>query len=449
MKLSLSRSLVQYIRGKQITPDDLAAAEFYVRDWLGSIAAGGATPQGRILNAYGGHRNDPENKVFLAGALSHITETDDLHRASITHPACVVIPSVVLMGKEISAGGEQILKSIIAGYEAMIRVGESLGKQHYKVFHNTATAGVFGAAAAVAYLLDLDEEQWVWAFGNAGTQAAGLWQFNEDATMSKHLHAGHATEAGVRAALLAGEGYTGPEKIFEGDKGFFKGYCPDPVPENLLKKSSGWKIAETSIKPYPSCRHTHPAIDVALNIRQELNEKEINPEEIQSLKIYTYSDALHLTDNSAPATTYAAKFSIQFCVIRTLLNGIPSLESFEGENLNDAAVRALLPKTEAVLDKTLEHNYPEKWGAKIDIVLTGGDKLSAGVETAKGDPELQLNNDELDMKIKNLFRYGGFSGEDTERILNECKQLLTGGNTLTIPWVDNMPEAEMMFNKKS
>ncbi|MEX0912361.1 MAG: MmgE/PrpD family protein, partial [Gemmatimonadota bacterium] len=332
---TLTARLTELVRDRPAAAHDLVQAERYLRDWIGSLAAGGATPAGAILRDYARDRTDLEGRVFLAAALSHITESDDLHRGSITHPGCVVVPTALLLGRRNGADGRRILHAVLVGYEVMLRVGEALGPGHYEVFHNTATAGVFGSAAAAAHLLELDESGWISALGNAGTQAAGLWQFNQDATMSKHLHAGHAAQAGLRAALLAGHGFTGPAAILEGEKGFFRGFCPDPAPGRVLAPATNWKLAETSFKPYPSCRHTHPAIDAALDIRRRIRSPADAVERITSVRIWTYPAALRLTDNPAPSSSYAAKFSIQFCVATALVHGAPGLAAFEGNRLSD------------------------------------------------------------------------------------------------------------------
>jgi 2-methylcitrate dehydratase PrpD len=294
----------------------------------------------------------------------------------------------------------------------MLRVGEALGPAHYRIFHNTATAGPFGSAAAAATLLNLAEDQWVWAFGNAGTQAAGLWEFNADAAMSKHLHAGHAAQAGVRAALLAREGFTGAERILEGEKGFFSGLCPDARPERVLAPAPGWKLPETSIKPYPSCRHTHPAIDAALDLRAGLDGAD--PRSVTELLIESYPAALALTDNPAPTSPYAAKFSIQFCVASALAHGRPGLSSFEGERLQDPTVMTLLQRVKVHVAEDLARAYPTLWGARITACV-GGTSTVAERTTAKGDPEDPLSDGELEAKARDLFEYAGLSGERRDR----------------------------------
>ena len=431
---ALSRSLARLIRSLPVSDADLEDAERYVRDWAGSAVAGAATQPGRMLRTYAREGTGVESTTFLAAALSHITEMDDLHRASTTHPGCVVVPTALILGQASGARGRRVLHAVLAGYEAMLRVGEALGPAHYRVFHNTATAGVFGAAAAAAWLLDLDEDQWVWALGNAGTQAAGLWQFNQDATMSKHLHAGHAAQAGLRAALLAREGFTGPAAILEGDKGFFRGLCPDARPDRVLAASTGWKLAETSFKPYPSCRHTHPAIDAALELRARLHPTP-GTEAVRRIAIESYPAALELTDNPAPASPYAARFSIQFCVATALAFGRPGLGTFEPERLGDPALRALLERTTVALNPGLAAAYPARWGACVSVESADGTIHSAARETAKGDPEDPLTDAELDQKAWGLCAFGGWRADTIDGLLGEIRELAHDGPPPDLEWL--------------
>ena len=424
--MSLSRELVRLIRARAAEPDDLRAAERYVRDWLGCTVAGRATVPGAALLEYGREVADLEGRVFLAAALSHITETDDLHRSSVTHPGCVVIPAALLLTRETGGTGAQALAAVLAGYEAVLRVGEALGKEHYRIFHNTATAGVFGSAAASCAVLDLDEDAWVWAMGNAGTQASGLWQFNEDATMSKHLHAGHAAAAGVRAALLAARGFTGPSEILEGEKGFFRGFCPDPVPETITGGAGCWKLSETSMKPYPCCRHTHPAVDAALEIRGLLRweaEGGVTPDRIASVRILTYSAALDVTDRPRPTTPYAAKFSMQYCVAKSLASGPPDLGSFEPSEIGDAVVGEWLGKISVEVDERFETGYPVHWGAEVETTDIDGSTVRASRDDAAGDPEQPIDDDSLDRKALGLLRYGGLEKPVALELVNACRGL--------------------------
>jgi 2-methylcitrate dehydratase PrpD len=427
---SLTRCLVRRVRARPVTDADRGAAERYVRDWLGSRVAGAAHPTGRILRAQGDGARALESRVFLSAALSHVTETDDLHNTSVTHPACVVIPTAHLLGQELRVRGHAFLDAVLVGYELMTRVGEALGPAHYRLFHNTATAGVFGSAAAACALLGSDEDRWVWALGNAGTQAAGLWQFNDEGAMSKPLHAGHAAAAGLRAALLAKEGFTGPEAILEGDKGFFRALCPDARPDAVLAEAAGWKLAETSMKPYPCCRHTHPAIDAALEVRAAIGGE---PPPGARVRVTSYPAALHLTDRPLPDKPGEACFSIQYCVATSLVRGKPGLDAFEGDAGEDGRVRQLLDRTTVTADAELAAAYPVRWGAGVEVEADGGRRWSARRGFAKGDPDAPLTDDELDEKVLGLLRWGGLEARRGRSLLRRARRLTEDAPLFRVP----------------
>lgn len=429
--MSLSRSLVRRVREREVTDGDLRAAERYLRDWLASAVAGRATGPGEMLLAYGRDGVDLESRVFLAAALSHITETDDLHPGSTTHPGCVVFPPALLLAREEGKSGPDVLEAALAGYEVMIRIGEALGPGHYRIFHNTATAGVFGAAAAAASVLGLGEDAWVWALGSAGTQAAGLWQFNDEGAMSKHLHAGHAASAGLRSALLAARGFTGAAEILEGERGFFAGFCPDPEPDAVLRPSDGWKLPETSLKPYPCCRHVHPAIDAALELRRELGD--VGPDTLKAVRISTYDAGRERTDNARPRTPYQAKFSIQYCVAAALIGGPPEMATFDPGRLDDPGISGLLDRTTVEVDEGLEAAYPARWGAEVRVDLRDGGERGARRAVPRGSPEDPLDDEALDRKLRSLLAHGGLEPEEADDLLDRSRALPGGGAPFSIP----------------
>ena len=209
-------------------------AEDLLLDWIGSALAGkGARPVesiAKVMLAQGPadgpsevliHRRGTSPLVAAAinAAASHVAEQDDVHNGSVFHPAAVVFPPALAVAQALQRSGRELLTAAIAGYEVGIRVGEFLGRSHYKVFHTTGTAGTLAAAAAVGHLLRLNGEQMQHAFGSAGTQAAGLWEFLRDAADSKQLHCAHAAAAGLTSAYLAADGFTGATRILDGARG--------------------------------------------------------------------------------------------------------------------------------------------------------------------------------------------------------------------------------------
>lgn len=175
-------------------------------------------------------RTSLQNSVLLHALMAHATEFDDSHKQSKTHPGAVIIPAALgaawLHGK---ISGKQLIASIAAGYEVTLRLGKALGAGEHRLkgWHATATCGIFGAAAAAASILGLDAERIMSALGSAGTQAAGIWAFTSDGSMSKPLHAGKAAQGGLISAVLAQTGFTGSRYILEAeDGGFFKAFAP-------------------------------------------------------------------------------------------------------------------------------------------------------------------------------------------------------------------------------
>ncbi len=416
--MSLTAELVSMIRRKPVARADLEAAALFTLDALACAYAGSVTPVGAVLRRWaGGDELDRKRGAFLMGALTHITETDDLHRASVTHPGCVVVPAALALGARLEAEPRQILTAILHGFEAMCRVGSAVGPAHYRVWHNTATCGPFGSAMAAATLLELDDAATIDALGNAGTQASGLWQFLETGAMSKHLHAGRACEAGLLAAELAQAGFTGPPEILEGDKGFFVALCPDPEPARVLADvDAPWQLRQTSIKPWPSCRHTHPLVDCALELHDLLAGSAI-----ESVRVATYRAALDVCDRPVPQSEYEAKFSLQHCAAVALADGAVGLDSFDGparERLADLRTRVAV-----VADEPYAGRYPVSWGAEVSVRTLDGAAFKVSRRDCRGDPELPLDAAEMRAKATGLLEYGGLDGKATGRLCDAVLDL--------------------------
>ncbi|HEX6383477.1 MAG TPA: MmgE/PrpD family protein [Anaerolineae bacterium] len=421
-KPSLSEQLADWILDQKANgmPDVvLGAARTYLLDWLGSALAGHATDPGRKLLDYAAEQpagpcrivgsdmsRSAEVAALVNGGLSHIVEMDDLDRGSVVHPGAVIIPAALAVADQAQANRRDLLSALVAGYEVAIRIGEAVGKEHYFYFHNTSTCGVFGAAAAAGWLLELNREQLVWALGNAGTQAAGLWQFNADGDMSKHLHTGRAAANGVLAADLAARDFSGARRILEGRRGFFAATAPGARPERVVAgldaRPPAYKIQGASIKPHASCRHTHPAIDAALALQQSLPDYPI-----ERVAIETYQAALDLCDNPDPQTPYAAKFSLHYCVASALCRSHAGLEAFTPQAIQAPPLRSLLPRITATVDPVFEAQYPQRWPTRVRIWLADGSEHSHTVTAPKGDPENPLTPAELEAKFRQLAAFGG------------------------------------------
>jgi len=417
-------------------PSVVDDAKYYTLDWLGSAIAGTVTEPGRMLLAHArvqagqgatviglGEQRNADLAALTNGGLSHIVEMDDLDRASVVHPAAPIIPAALAVAERERASGLDFLTAMVLGYEVAIRIGEAVGKTHYRIWHNTATCGVFGATAAAGWLLGLSEQQMTWALGNAGTMSAGLWEFNADGAMSKHLHAGRAASSGVLAADLAWQGFTGARHILEGERGFFIATSQDAEPERVvegLKHGMGtYKISGVSIKPHASCRHTHPAIDAALALRRQPG---FALDQIAQVQVETYQAALDFTGNPQPITPYAARFSLYYCVACALWRGSAGLGDFPPQAIVDKDVRHLMSKVSLVHSPELEARYPREWPVRVTVTLADGRALTRAVDAPKGDPENPLSWEEMENKFRMMMAGTDYQGQ-AEALMERVRRL--------------------------
>ncbi len=429
--IPLTRDLVRLITNRPVGQADLEAAALLVLDTMANIAAGPRAKPARpvldwarenaVLAVLEGERPpaDRGRLALLLGAMAHMLEMDDLHRASVVHPGCVVVPAAMAVtAGRADIDGRRFLAAVIRGYEAITRIGMGVGPAHYKLWHNTATCGPFGAAMTASLLLGLDEEHTLDAMGNAGTQSAGLWQFLASAAMSKHLHTGRAAEAGVVSAQLASHGFTGARDVLEGAQGFFAALAPEGRPLDLLAvPDAPWQIHRTSIKPWPSCRHTHPLADAAFAARAAMTDTEI-----REVRIHTYGAALAVCNHPQPETDYQAKFSLQHVAAAVLADGRLDLDSF------DAAARARLAplrrRVKVCCDSVIDRAYPQKWGCRLQLFPVTGKPVVINREQALGDPERPLATDALIAKARTLVVHGGM--DEPERLIDGVLAMAAG-----------------------
>lgn len=406
----LTQEIVSMCR-REVPMDVRLKAALHVLDWLGCSIYGLRYLHGKSLlnylrevpegnaNALGAGKKYFEQAAFHNACLGNIAEMDDVHRSSILHPGPVVIPVALAVAEHTGASGAKLLDAIVRGYEVMIRIGQFLGPKHYEFFHNTSTAGSFGAAAAAADLLELNDEQFIWALGNAGTRTGGFWQMRHEPCMSKSLHSGLAAQNGMLAALLAKRNFTGPKHILEGPQGLFKAIAPDGSPiEIILEPEAPFRILDVSFKPWPACRHAHPAIDAALKLKNSLPPGI----EFSAVQVHTYADAITFCDKPEPRVEIEAKFSIQHAVAVALVKNKPALDDFSPP-FDNAKISAMRKIVSLHNDPAITRAYPQHYGARIEAMLTTGELVQASVTDAWGDPAVPLNIQDLDAKFSTLL----------------------------------------------
>ncbi|MGU3628371.1 MmgE/PrpD family protein [Comamonas sp. C24C] len=338
-------------------------------------------------------------------AASHVAEQDDVHNGSVFHPAAVVFPPALAVAQSLGASGVELMQACVAGYEVGIRVGEFLGRSHYRIFHTTATAGTLAAAAAVGRLLKLTPEQMQHAFGSAGTQSAGLWEFLRTGADSKQLHTAHAASAGLTAAFLAQDGFTGAQDIFTGPQGLAAGMSTDADPTRLSDGlGTRWATAETSFKWHASCRHTHPAADALLQVMQQHG---LAPADVAQVTCHVHQGAIDVLGPVVrPSTVHQSKFSMGTVLALAARHGHAGLTEFDRDYLAQETVE-LRDKVSMELDAEVDAAYPRRWIGKVSVQTTDGRLLKGRVDEPKGDPGNTLSREEITAKALRLADYGG------------------------------------------
>ncbi len=423
---------------RPITATDRKRAALHVLDWLGCALAGSVTVAGRALEAGSriggtgpcvllgsGPRGSAIDAAFANGGLGNILEMDDIHRTSILHPGPIVIPAALAAAETFGCEATAFLDAVIRGYETTIRIGRAAGTPHYAHFHATATCGTFGAAAATASLLGLDAAGFVAGLGNAGATAGGLWRCRREPVMTKQWHNGIAAQNGMRAALAAQGGLTGSRYVLEGEDGFFQtlaggGFDPGLV---LSGDSEPWLIHETSFKPWPSCRHTHPALDAALLA----HDAGVRADEVAMIQVETYGDAIRFCDRADPTTETEAKFSLQHVAALCLIKGRPRLADFLPEALADPGLTALRAKVRVARSDRMDQAYPQHYGASMTIALGSGESRTFLVRDALGDPENPISDDLLRAKAQSLLAAAGRDVGTQAILITRTLALAEGG----------------------
>lgn len=393
-------------------------------DWIASALAGKGARAVETIEAFAKQmgpatgdaevllsrrRTTPLFAAMVNGAASHVVEQDDLHNSSVVHPGAVVFPGALAVAQSIGCSGREFLTASVVGYEVGIRVGEFLGRSHYKIFHTTSTAGTLAAAAAVGHLLKLNGEQMLHAFGSAGTQASGLWEFLRDAADSKQLHTAQASASGLMSAYLARDGFTGAQHILDGPQGMAAGMSTDADPSKLIDRlGQRWATEETSFKFHACCRHTHPAADALLQV---LRDHDLKADQIAHVTAHVHQAAIDVLGAVLqPQSVHQAKFSMGTVLGLITQFHKAGLTEFDS-SYNDAGVAVFRGKVEMVFDTEVDQAYPARWIGKVTVTLTDGRVLYGRVDEPKGDPGNTLTRAELEDKAQRLASYSGAASE--------------------------------------
>jgi 2-methylcitrate dehydratase PrpD len=308
-----------------------------------AVAAGLQGPPD-ALPLHGGQRLSSPAAALANGVLVHALDFDDTHAAGFVHPTAVVLAVAFAVGQEVGASGAEVLLASIIGYETICRIGAAAPYGfHARGLHATSVCGPLAGAAVAARLMGLDTATTVNALGVAGSASGGLMEFLASGSSTKQLHAGTAAMAGVIAARLAAAGADGPATVLEGERGLYSALSARPAEMSLVTSGLGesWEVERIAIKPYPSCRLTHAALDAAKLLRERVPAEAARDLEIQvhpdAAAYVGWPDALR----RRPRTAYDAKFSLPWSVAALLIDGELTVDSYSPQMLERRDIAAL------------------------------------------------------------------------------------------------------------
>ncbi|MET3580025.1 2-methylcitrate dehydratase PrpD [Mesorhizobium robiniae] len=344
-------------------------------------------------------RRDALTAAFLNAAAINVFDFDDTHAGTIIHPTAPVAPVVLALAETRPVSGAELLHAFTLGVEVACRIGNAVSPSHYdRGWHITSTCGIFGAAVAAAKLLDLSENEILWALGNAAAQASGLVETL--GFMAKSTGVGNAARGGLVSALMAQCGVEGPPQPLEGPRGFLKVCSDQPKPE-LIEAGLGrdWEILRNMFKPYPCGVVLNPVIDACLAVRAEPS---FSADRIAEVVVRGAPLLKARADRPEVTTGREAQVSAQHAVAISLLRGRAGAEEFSDAAVNDPEVKALRAKVRPV---EIDAGTPVE-AAHVSIRYADGSSVEVSERVATGSLARPMSDSALREKFAALARYG-------------------------------------------
>ena len=370
-----------------------------VKEWSGNDA-------GSTIIYYGGKISPPE-AAFANSVLMHALDFDDTLDSSAMHTHVSALPAAFALAEARGrVSGKELINAVTLGVDITCRIASAITTPLSWI--RTATCGSFGAAAAAAKILGLREQEVLNTLGIVYSQTAGNAQCLVDGGLVKRMQPGFSARSGVLSAALASKGVTGATNIFEGEYGFYNLYERGKVNPEMATENLGdhFGVMDLSIKPYPSCRMTHAAIDAALELR---NSQSIDPAAIAEILVYGSKMVFDMVGAPFEIRTNPqvdAQFSIPYTVAVALTRGEVLLGDFSSDKVKkETPLLELAKKIKVVIDPELPANNISS--ANMTITMLNGDTLSSRVDSLKGSPSKPMSFDECAGKFRNCLEYSG------------------------------------------
>jgi 2-methylcitrate dehydratase PrpD len=404
----------EFVAGARVPSEVRAVASTAFFDTIGVTLAGAVEPAARAVQetarAEGGapqcriigtERVTSASWAALAnGTAAHALDYDDMSFVSLAHPSAPLVAAALAAGELARARGVALLDAWVVGFEIEGVLGRVMNPRHYtQGWHCTSTLGTIGAAAAAARLLGLDRDAIARCLAIAASEASGLKEnFGTDA---KPLHAGLAARNGIVAALLARSGITASPRALDGPQGFLvaMGSERPDLGDALGGLGRRWEALETgvTVKLYPSCAGTHPALDAIVDLKRQHG---FTAGDVEAIAIGVDAVTPTILIYDRPTTGLEGKFSMPYCVAAAVVMGRVGLDTFESAVVSDARIGELLPRITMTVDPTLRTDAPTLTQARVTVRLRSGRTLTAYADGARGYPARPATVEELKTKFR-------------------------------------------------
>jgi 2-methylcitrate dehydratase PrpD len=425
--LSETKALASYVVSSQVRDipgDVIHEAKRALLNFVGCAVGGSHEPAVetaiRALQPFSGERTasvlarkeqfDPLYASVINGITGHVYEYDDTTPMNYIHPTPPVASALFAFATANRIGGRDFLHAFLMGFEAESRIGNAVYPAHYNAgWHITATAGVFGAAAAVGKLLGLSVQQMIWAFGLAATQASGLREMF--GSMAKSFHAGHAARNGYLSAVLAKSNFTAGEHAIEGARGFA------PVLSSaydLSKVTTGlgedFQIRYNTYKPYPCGIVVQPTIDGCIDLHRDFHPA---PQSIKAVRVRVAPLVLDLCNKRNITQGLDSKYSIYHSAAVGLVRGKAGIDEYTDAAANDPVIRSVRERVTPIADPSITEDQ-----SNIVVELENGEVLRRFVECSLGNLKRPLSDRQLEDKFRDQARIG-----QVDRLIDLCWRL--------------------------
>lgn len=429
-----SRALAAYAASltyEKLPVEVIEKAKRLILDQIGIMIGVATMPWSRAINEYirdwddckrestvahYGYKTKAENAAFANSCFGHGFEIDDIYFYGSSHPGCIVVPAALAIGEKEHISGKRMILATIAGYEVMGRINAAIVPScGLRGFHQaTSVTGPFGAAAATAKILGFNPDLTLHALALAGSHAGGVAEYDQTGGSVKRMHAGMASHGGIRSALLALKGITGPSAILEGKHGvlvaFTDSYRANEITDGL---GSDFRVTMgTGYKAYFACAGIHSAIDALLRIKRE---QQIKADDVAEIIMGTNRRTISHV-NAEATDVLSSQFSAPFSLALTLLRGTNGFNDYTDNTLHDEAIRTVAAKVRLEVDKEVDSEYPANRGARITVRLKTGVSHQIKVQYCKGTPQNPLTSAEHDEKFRSLAQVNA-SSDRVEEIL--------------------------------